>query len=118
MVDVPNRDTKLLLTPTMDLPSRLKTPWNSFWSALAIFYVTKDIGGTVAIPGLGTGTCHIDPEEMIEMVMLAWRISQEIPIEQVYPMYEYVPGIHLILPRSLHETPLTENIRHLLMKLS
>lgn len=118
MVDVPNRETKLLLTPTMDLPSRLKTPWNSLWSALAIFYVTKDLGGTVAIPGLGTGTGHIDPEEMIEMVMLARRISQEIPIEQVYPVYEYIPGDCLILPQSLHETPPPENICQLIKTLS
>ena len=102
----------------MDLPGKLKTPWNSFWSALAIFYVTKDLGGIVAIPGLGTGTGHIDPEEMIEMVMLAWRIAQEIPIEQVYPVYEYIPRDCLILPQSLHETPLTEDIRQIIKTLS
>ena len=118
LVDVPNRETKLLLAPTMDIPSKLKNPWNSFWSALAIFYLTKDLGGTVAIPGLGTGTGHISPEDMIQMVILAWRVSRQISMDRIYPIYEYTPGDGLILSQSLHEQPIPENIRLLIQTLS
>ena len=114
IVPVPNRATKLLLAPTMDLPSKLKTPWNAFWAALAIFYVTSGYSGTVAIPGLGTGTGHLDPDEMITMVSLAWQVSQKIPRTTVYPECDFEISSRLILPESMHERPIPESIRRLI----
>lgn len=114
LVQVLNRKVQLLLAPTMELPSKLKTPWNCFWAALAIFYLTKDLSGiTVAIPGLGTGTGHIESDEMIDMVKLAWTVSQTQRLEDVYRdyRYDYVPGVKLVLIQSLHEQPIPQHIR-------
>lgn len=119
LIDIPNRKTKLLLAPTMDLPTKLKTPWNSFWSALMIFYLTRDMMNvmplTIAIPGLGTGTGHLEADEMIDMVKLAWTISQTHPLEEVYRdfRYEYVPGVKLVLSESLHERPISQRLRQM-----
>lgn len=108
LVSIPQRKSKLLLAPTMDLPSKLKHPWNAFWSCLCVFYLTKDLDVTVAIPGMGTGTGHIEPDDMLKMMQWAWRVATTRPIEEVYGAIcpngiDYVPGRQLILPFSLNE---------------
>ena len=117
LIEIPNRNCRLLLAPTMELPGKLKTPWNSFWSALVIFYLTKDFDGTVAIPGLGTGTGHISSEEMIEMVMLAYKVSQNIDMDKTYKSpFEYIPKSHLIISQSLHEVPIPHHLRNIIQQ--
>jgi O-acetyl-ADP-ribose deacetylase (regulator of RNase III) len=116
IVSIPNRATQLLLAPTMDLPTKLKTSWNAFWAALAIFTVTSTYRGTIAIPGLGTGTGHLEAKEMIQMVELAWRLSQHGRYEDLYTEGEYVSGSRLMLPDSQHDQPMTESMRQRLLR--
>lgn len=118
LIEILNRNCRLLLAPTMELPGKLKTPWNSFWSALAIFYLTKDFDGTVAIPGLGTGTGHISSEEMIEMVMLAYKVSQCVDFNSAYEVpLEYSANSYLIVSQSLHEVPISQHLRNIIKQL-
>jgi O-acetyl-ADP-ribose deacetylase (regulator of RNase III) len=116
IVSIPNRAAQLLLAPTMDFPTKLKTPWNAFWAALAIFTVTSTHRGTIAIPGLGTGTGHLEAKEMIQMVELAWRLSQHGRCEELYPDGEYVSGSRVILPTSKHDQAITESMRQRLLR--
>lgn len=114
IVPVPNRSNRLLLAPTMDLPTRLKTPWNAFWAALAIFVSTARITGIIAIPGLGTGTGGLDADEMIEMIKLAWELTSRVSGSEIHPGADWVSGSRLILINSLHEQPIPERIRALI----
>lgn len=103
LINIPDRECQLLLAPTMELPGKLKTSWNCFWTALAVFHLTKNFDGTVAIPGLGTGTGHIDADDFIEMFILAYKVFKNIPIKDVYNVpYEYTKT-SLILSQSLSE---------------
>lgn len=106
IVQVLDRKIKLLLAPTMDLPSKLNNPWNAYWAALAIFYLTKDFDGIIAIPGLGTGTGHISPKDMAEMINLAWNTSERFTPQEAFPEATFMPSDRLILPKSLHEEPI------------
>ncbi len=108
IVEVPNLNKYLLLAPTMDLPAKLKNSWNIFWAALGIFYLTRDMDVIVAIPGLGTGTGHIDPDDMLEMMQLAWGVSSKLSLHDVYSLVpnielDYLKDHQLILNLSLHE---------------
>jgi len=117
LIKIPERNSQLLLAPTMELPGKLKTSWNCFWAALAIFYLTKDFNGTVAIPGLGTGTGHIEAKEMIDMFVLAYKISQKLEIDKVYNIpYEYNKS-SLILSQSLNEQAIPVILQNIIKSL-
>lgn len=120
IVDIPNRKNKLILAPTMDHPSKLDGPWNCFWSSLAIFYLVSRLNNTednvIAIPGLCTGTGHIDAKEMMDMCVLAYKVSNKHSLEDFLRIY--LPDINsttynsreLILSKSLHERAIPANI--------